>query len=284
MNAKIKKQGINFLFMLPALVLFIFIIVIPFVKGIRISFTNWDGFSPIYNYVGLENFRRILKDPSIKGPICNSLFYTVVTVIVNNAAGLGIAVALKKDTRVNRIFRTFVFMPFILSLVLTGFIWTYIYSDVFYGIFGIKSLLGNKNTVMWGICIMAFWRDIGYAMLIYLAGLQAIPETYYEAAKIDGAGAFKRFRSITVPLLAPAFTVNVTLFIGWGLKVFDYVMAATNGGPGRASETFAMYVYNYTFPYNRAGYGQAAAILMLLGIFIISGAVSRLLRRKEVEM
>lgn len=284
MKAKIRKQGVNLLFMLPALALFVFIVVIPFAKGVRISLTNWDGFSPIYNYVGLENFRRILKDPSIKGPILNSLFYTVVTVIVNNAAGLGVALALKKDTRSNRFFRTCVFMPFILSLVLTGFIWTYIYSDVFYGIFGIKSLLGNKKTVMWGICLMAFWRDIGYAMLIYLAGLQAIPDTYYEAAKIDGAGAVKRFWSITVPLLMPAFTVNVTLFLGWGLKVFDYVMAATNGGPGRASETFAMYVYNYTFPYNRAGYGQAAALLMMLGIFVITGAVSMILRRREVEM
>lgn len=284
MKLRMRKQASNLLFMLPALILFIIIVVYPFAKGIRISFTDWDGFSPIYNYVGLDNFKRILKDPSIKGPIFNSLFFTVFTVIVNNAAGLGIAVALKKDSRSNRFFRTCIFMPFILSLVLTGFIWTYIYSDVFYGIFGIKSLLGNKNTVMLGICIMASWRDIGYAMLIYLAGLQAIPETYYEAAKIDGAGAFKRFTSITVPLLAPAFTVNATLFLGWGLKVFDYAMAATNGGPGRASETFAMYVYNYTFPYNRAGYGQAAALLMMLGIFAITGLVTVILRRKEVDM
>lgn len=279
-----RKQAANLFFMLPALILFVFIVVYPFVKGIRISFTDWDGFSPIYNFVGLDNFKRILKDPSIKGPIFNSLFYTVVTVIINNLAGLGIAMALKKDSRGNRFWRTCIFMPFILSLVLTGFIWTYIYSDVFYGIFGIKSLLGNKRTVMLGICIMASWRDIGYAMLIYLAGLQAVPDTYYEAAKIDGASAFKRFTGITVPLLAPAFTINVTLFLGWGLKIFDYVMAATNGGPGRASETFAMYVYNYTFPYNRAGYGQAAALLMMLGIFVITGLVTVTLRRKEIDM
>lgn len=272
------------MFLVPALILFGLIVVYPFIKGVHISLTDWDGFSPIYHYVGLENFKRILKDPSIKGPILNSLFYTVVTVVVNNLAGLGVAVALKKDNRRNRIFRTCIFRPFVLSLVLTGFIWKYIYSDVFYGIFGIKSLLGNKDTVMLGICIMASWRDIGYAMLIYLAGLQAIPDTYYEAAKIDGASSFKRFTRITVPLLAPAFTVNVTLFLGWGLKIFDYVMAVTNGGPGRASETFAMYVYNYTFPYNRAGYGQAAAILMMLAIFLISGVVSTILRRKEIDM
>lgn len=284
MKLKAKNQITNFLFMVPALILFCFIVVYPFIKGVRISLTDWDGFSTIYNFVGLKNFFKILKDPSIKGPIQNSLFFTIVTVIIDNVAGLGVAFAFRKNKRSNRIFRTCVFMPFVLSLVLTGFIWKYIYSDVFYGIFGIKSLLGNKNTVMWGICIMAFWRDIGYSMLIYLAGLQAIPDTYYEAAKIDGANHWKMFSSITLPLLAPAFTVNVTLFLGWGLKVFDYVMAATNGGPGRTSETFAMYVYNYTFPYNRAGYGQAAAILMMVFIFIISGIVSTLLRRREIDM
>lgn len=284
MKLKVKNQITNFLFMVPALILFCFIVVYPFIKGVRISLTDWDGFSTTYNFVGLKNFFKILKDPSIKGPIQNSLFFTIVTVIIDNVAGLGVAFAFRKNKRSNRIFRTCVFMPFVLSLVLTGFIWKYIYSDVFYGIFGIKSLLGNKNTVMWGICIMAFWRDIGYSMLIYLAGLQAIPDTYYEAAKIDGANHWKMFSSITLPLLAPAFTVNVTLFLGWGLKVFDYVMAATNGGPGRTSETFAMYVYNYTFPYNRAGYGQAAAILMMVFIFIISGIVSTLLRRREIDM
>lgn len=284
MNRKVKTQLENFLFLLPALALFVFVVAIPFVKGIRISFTNWDGFSPVYKYVGFDNFKRILADPTIVGPIKNSVFYTVVTVILDNVLGLGIALALKKNKRSNRIFRTCMFMPFVISLVLTGFIWTYIYSDVFYGIFGIKSLLGNQKTVMWGICIMAIWRDTGYAMLIYLAGLQGISDTYYEAAKIDGAGAWKRFRYVTLPMLTPAITINVTLFLGWGLKVFDYVMAATNGGPGRASETFAVYVYNYTFPYNRAGYGQAAALLMMTAIFIITGVVTVIMRKREVEM
>lgn len=284
MKIKIKKAAVEFAFLIPALALFVFVVVYPFIKGIGISFTDWDGFSPVHEAVGLKNYLNILKDPSIVGPIKNSVFFTVVTVILDNLLGLSIAIALKKNKRSNRFFRTCIFMPFIISLVLTGFMWTYIYSDVFYGIFGIKSLLGNKSTVMFGICLMACWRDAGYAMLIYLAGLQGIDEVYYEAARIDGAGRWRQFRSITLPMLAPAITVNVTLFLGWGLKVFDYVMAATNGGPGRASETFAMYVYNYTFPYNRAGYGQAAAIMMMVGIFIVSGTVSTILRRREVDM
>ncbi|MCI6005587.1 MAG: sugar ABC transporter permease [Blautia sp.] len=284
MKTKVKHQAIDFLFIAPALLMFIVMVVIPFIKGIRYSFTDWDGFSEVYKYIGLHNYKNILNDPSIRQPIFNSVYFTVVTVVLDNVLALGIALLLKKGSRSNKIFRTFMFMPFIISLVLTGYIWTYIYSDVFYEIFGIKSLLGNAKTVMFGVCLMSVWRDTGYAMLIYIAGLQSIPDTYYEAARIDGAGPLKQFWYITRPLIAPAVTINVTLFLGWGLKVFDYVMTATGGGPGKASETFALYVYNYTFPYNRAGYGQAAAMLMMLFIFVITGVTTKVLRQKEVEM
>jgi raffinose/stachyose/melibiose transport system permease protein len=279
-----KRRLVNFMFLLPALILFGVMVVLPFASGFRISFTDWDGFSPVYKVVGLKNYFKVFKDPTIFEPIKNSLFFTVVTVIGNNAFGLLNALIFKNNSKVNKTFRTMLFMPFIISLVLTGFIWSYIYSDVLYGIFGIKSLLGNQKTVMLGICIMGMWRDIGYAMLIYIAGLQGIPETYYEAAQIDGAGPIKRFLSITVPMLAPAMTINITLFLGWGPKVFDYAMTATHGGPGRSSETFALYVYNYTFPYNKAGYGQAAAIIMMIGIFIVTGIATTLLRRREVDL
>ncbi len=283
-KTRIRKEFGNFVFVLPALLLFMFVVAIPFINGIKYSFTNWDGFSPKLVYIGLKNYQRILSDPSIVKPILNSLEYTAITIIANNAIGLFIAILLKNDSRINRFCRTMLFMPFIISLVLAGFIWTYIYSDVFYAMFGIKSLLGNPDTVIGGISIMSIWRDTGYVMLIYLAGLQAIPEDFYTAAKIDGAGLFSQFRYITLPMISPAITINVTLFLGWGLKVFDYVMAATGGGPGRASETMALYVYNYTFPYNRAGYGQAAAILMMLGIFVVTAVITSILRKKEVEM
>lgn len=284
MKTKVKREAVNLLFLAPAMILFIVMVVIPFVKGMRFSFTDWDGFSEFYKNIGLENYKNILRDPSIKKPIMNSVYFTIVTVVLDNVLALGIAMLLKKNIRSNKIFRTFMFMPFIISLVLTGYIWSYIYSDVFYDMLGIKSLLGNAKTVMFGVCLMSVWRDTGYAMLIYIAGLQGIPETYYEAAKIDGAGPVKRFWYVTRPLIAPAITINVTLFLGWGLKVFDYVMTATGGGPGKASETFALYVYNYTFPYNRAGYGQAAAMLMMIGIFIVTGLVTWALRKREVEM
>lgn len=281
---KTKRRLTNLLFLLPVLLLFGIMVVFPFINGAKISFTDWDGFSEVYNFVGFKNYLKVFKDPTILEPIKNSLFFTIVTVIGNNTFGLLIALVLQKDNRMNRFFRTCVFMPFIISLVLTGFIWSYIYSGVFYDAFGIKSLLGSKKTVMLGICIMGMWRDIGYSMLIYMAGLNAIDDTYYEAAEIDGAGLWTRFRYITFPMIAPAMTINITLFLGWGLKVFDYAMTVTHGGPGRASETFALYVYNYTFPYNKAGYGQAAAMLLMIAIVILTTIVTALLRKREVDL
>jgi raffinose/stachyose/melibiose transport system permease protein len=281
-TARLKGHLTDFVFLFPALLLFTAIVVVPFINGIHISLTDWDGYAPEYRYVGLRNFLRVLGDPRIAGPVRNSLLYAALTVVFDNLLGLLAALALHRNTRSNRFFRVLVFMPFIISLVLTGFMWSHIYSDVFYKLLGIKSLLGNVKTVIPGIAIMSMWRDTGYASLIYLAGLNHISPEYYEAARVDGAGPVNAFFRITLPLLAPAITINVTLFLGWGLKVFDYVMAATGGGPGRSSETVAIYVYNYAFPYNQAGYGQAAAILMMGGIFIITAAVTAVLRRREV--
>jgi raffinose/stachyose/melibiose transport system permease protein len=150
-------------------------------------------------------------------------------------------------------------------------------------IFKIVNPLSQMDKVIPGIAAIALWRDAGYAMLIYIAGLEAIPDSLYEAAVVDGIGPVRKFFYITLPLLVPAFTVNLTLFVGWGLKTYDYVMAATGGGPGAASETIAMLVYYYTFPWQRAGMGQAFAVMMMIGIVIITQFVARTLRSKEVE-
>lgn len=276
-----KESYIMFSFLIPALLLFSLTVVYPFLRGIGYSLTDWDGISPDYRFVGLKNYRKVFLDPSVFGPVKNSLLFTVLTVVFNNLFGLGIALLLKRDTRINKICRTGMFMPFVISMILAGFIWTYLFSDVFYTYWGVKSLLGNPRLVMIGVSLIGVWRNTGYVTLIYLAGLQQISDEYYEAAMIDGAGRIQQFRRITFPMLIPAFTINITLFLGWGLKVFDLVMAATKGGPGRASETFAVYVYNNTFPYNKAGYGQAAAIVMLIAIVLATNTVTAILRRKE---
>ena len=138
------------------------------------------------------------------------------------------------------------------------------------------------SQAMLGIVFNAVWRDTVYCMIIYIAALQTVPIEYYEATDMDGAGKLRKFFSITVPSIMPAFTANITLILAWGLKLFDYPMAATSGGPGRATMSVAMYVYHNQFSYMKAGYGQAGAILMTIMMVILSTVINITLRSKEV--
>ncbi len=271
-------------FLLPAVALFILVVGEPFIRGFGYTFTDWDGISKEINMVGFDNYVKFFSDPSVMLPMQNSFLYTAITVVFNNIVGLGLAMLLNKKFKGRNMFRTIFFIPFIVSFVLTGFLWKYMYSDIIGPLFGITSLLGKTDTVIPAIAGISLWRDAGYVMLIYLAGLQSIPDSLYEAARIDGANRRQLFSRITLPNLIPALTINVTLFLGWGIKVFDYVMTATGGGPGKSSETLALYVYKYTFNYNKVGYGQTVAVYMMILVFVICGATTYFFRKKEVDL
>lgn len=281
---KIKTNGWKIGFLAPAMILFIFIVAEPFIRGFIYSFTNWDGVAKNYDFIGFKNYVKFFRDPTVFLPIRNSFLYTVITVICNNVVGLALALALNNKLKGTKIYRTIFFVPFVISFVLAGFLWSYMYTDVIGALFNINSLLGNPKTVIPAIAMISLWRDAGYVMVIYLAGLQSIPQELYESAKVDGANPIQKFFKITIPMLTPAFTINFALFIGWGIKVFDYVMATTGGGPGKSSETLALYVYKYTFNYNKVGYGQTVAIYMMILVFILSGLTAAFFRRREVEM
>lgn len=281
---KSATKLIEFTFILPALVLFVLVVLIPFCQGFPISFTKWDGMSAERTYVGISNYVRIFSDPHFRGATMNTFYFTIVTLVASNLIGLMAALLIHRATRLNNVIRTLVFMPYCLSLVLASYIWRYLFNDLLYAGLGILSPLATSSFVMVGLSIISIWQDAGYCMVVYIAALQAIPTDYYEAAEIDGSSRMRTFRKITLPLLGPAITTNVTLLIAWGMKVFDYPMAATSGGPGRASETLAMLIYNNLFTYFRAGYGQAIAIVFTLIIFIISTSVASILRAREVEL
>jgi ABC-type sugar transport system permease subunit len=284
LNPKIKKEMISFSFLLPALVIFFLFVVLPFIQGIPISFTNWDGMSPLKSSNGWDNYLRLFSDPNVLNATANTFIFTLFTVVFANLLGLGFALLISKTNVYNSALRALIFMPFCLSLVLSAYVWRYIYSDFFYELLGIPSPLGSPQFVMLGLAIISIWRDSGYCMVVYLAAIQNISPDYYEVAKLEGCPKFKMFTKITLPMIAPAITANITLLIAWGMKVFDYPMAATMGGPGRSSETLAMLVYNNLFTYFRAGYGQAIAIVFTIVIFLISKSVAKILRSREVEV
>lgn len=284
MNRKTKKKIQEFTFILPALIMFSVFVAYPFLQGFPMSFTNWDGMSPSRVFVGFDNYMRIFQDGNVVNATKNTLIFTALTMVFSNLFGLLFALMISKATKLNNVLRTCIFVPYCLSLVLSSYIWRYVYSDVFYDIFGIPSPLGSTTWVMLGLAVISVWRDAGYCMVVYIAALQGVSTDYYEAADLEGATRWQKFKDITLPMIGPAITANITLVLAWGMKVFDYPMAATAGGPGRASETVAMLIYNNLFTYFRAGYGQAIAVVFTISIFVVSTLVSKTLRSREVEI
>ena len=277
-----KKELMDFSFLAPSLILFLFIILVPLVRGVQYTFTNWDGLMPKLNYVGLKNYITVIHDKDLIQPICNTILFTLVTVVAINVIGLAVAMAVNKEFKGVNVIKSIIFIPLVVSLVLVSQMWMYVYSD-FFSMLGWKSPLIDKNTSMLGLCIMSIWRESGLAMMIYLAGLKNIPTEINEAAIIDGANFWQRFRNVTVPFLAPAFTYCIPLWLAAGLRMYDYSFVATSGGPQHSTETMAYYIYSYLFPYNKVGYGQTVAVLYLIVCIILSNVVTRTLRKREFE-
>jgi ABC-type sugar transport system permease subunit len=279
----LKKWWIDFSFLLPALLLVCVFVCYPILYGVPLSFTKWDGFSAEKAFNGLDNYIRIFRDTNVSGAMGNTLLFTLYTVVLTNGIGLFAAILFQKTSKLNNLSRTALFMPYMLSLVLSGYIVKYIYTDLFFNTLGMTNPLTNKGMVMFGLSVIAIWRDAGYCMVIYYAALKCVPEELYDSCKIEGANAIRKFIHITLPLIVPALTANLTLTLSWALKVFDYPMVTTMGGPGSSSVTMNMLIYRNIFVNYKAGYGQAQAVIFTLFIFLATGLVAKLLRSQEVE-
>ena len=282
----LKKDGIYYAFLIPSVILFVFAFLYPFVTGVNIAFTDWDGISAEYNYIGLKNFFDIFKDTTIRKAIANTLIFAVGYTAINNVLALGLAVLLNQKFKGQNFCKTVFFIPMALSAVLASFLWTFIDSKIYATFLSPsgRSILGNPSTVLLGIIILGLWNAIGSNIMIYIAGLTNIPADYYEAAAIDGASGWKRFRYIILPLLGPSFTMCITLTLTSSLREFATVMAATGGGPANSSETVAIFIYKNLFQYYKAGYGQAVAIIFMVLLMVIGISLQRFFRSKEVEM
>lgn len=275
-----KREGIYLILLLPTVLFMAVFLYYPMIKGIPIAFSDWDGFSQVSNFVGLNNFKRVFSDINIPRDIKQTLFFTILETLFCNVIGLGMATLVKKSSKINNLARTLFFMPFVISLVLSSYMVQYLIYQVCQT-FSWTSPLAVPSTVIPGLALIAIWRDSGYCMVIYVAALMVVDENLYECAAIEGATKFQQFRKITLPMIVPAFTANVTLLLSWGLKLFDYSMTAVKGD---ASESINVYVYRLIFPGYQAGYGQAVALVWLVLVVIITNVISRSLRKREVEV
>ncbi len=283
MKGRIRKGIWIPVFLFPAMLLFLACVILPLFQGIPYSLMDWNGVSPTHRYVGLKNYVKLLSSTELWRDVATTFRYTFAYMIAANVLGLATALLLRKGSRLNNLCRTLIFMPYVISMITAAFVWKSIFNEIYSPLFLVPSPLGVPDQALMGIVAISVWRVSGYCMLIYIAALQSIPVEYYEAAKVEGASGLAQFLHITAPMIVPAFSTNVTLLLAWGFKVFDTVMAATGGGPGKATETMSMYVYNNIFGYMKAGYGQAAAIMMTVILLVISIFVSRFFRTRVVE-
>lgn len=290
---KRKKQQESSLWWmyLPALAAVCLFILYPFLNGIKISFTNWNGFSQTYDYIGFNQYTRMLKDPDTWLVVKNTLLYGVGSTILQNVIGLGYALLLNQSIRMRSFTRTVVYLPVIISPLIMGYIWYFFFAFqggalndllVFFGMEKINAL-GDPSINIWLIVFANTFQFVGIAMIIYLAGLQSISKDFYEAAQIDGASAFQQFKRITLPMLMPSITINIVINIIGGLKLFDVIISLTGGGPGYASQSMSTFMYDLYFNRQDAGYAATQGVFMAIIILILSLAALVYFKRKEIE-
>ncbi len=280
-------------FIAPALAVYSLFLLGPVLGSFFYSLTNWNGFYQTMDFVGLKNFVNLGSDKVFMKAIRNTLVFTLFVVVIQNALAVPLAVALDSKIRGKQLLRTLFFVPAVLSPLVVGYTWMYIYEpqdgvlNTLLRVLGLsgweQTWLGDPQFALYSIVAMAVWQFAGYSMIIYLANLQTIPADLYEAADIDGASGWQRFRSVTFPLLAPSVTINVVLSSIGTLKAFDIIFVTTKGGPYYATETMTTLLYSTAFTKGSFGYGTAIGVVMFLFVFVISLAQILLLRRREVH-
>jgi raffinose/stachyose/melibiose transport system permease protein len=271
-------------------VLYGFVVLVPSVQGAAFAFTDWDGLDPTRRFVGLENFRDLLADPAARGALRQTLIIAVAITIIQNAIGLLLALGVHSRIKSRNVLRVFLFAPAVLTPVVTAALWKYMLAPegALNGLIAAvgpdswqQNWLGDPNLALCSVIGVIVWQFAGYSMVIFLAGLESIPREVVDAAAVDGAGPWQRFRHVTLPLLAPATTINLMLSIIGGLKLFDQVWVMTGGGPGTATETLSTLIYKNAFQFDEYAYSVALAIVLTVFVAVISGGQYRLLRRQE---
>ncbi|MDO4277033.1 MAG: sugar ABC transporter permease [Eubacteriales bacterium] len=284
---------------LPAIILFVVVILIPFVMGVAYSFTAWRGsyFKGSEHWygalVGLKNYVKVFNSQKFISAFLYTVKFTVVAVIVKNVVSLALALMVRRIGKGKGLFRTLFFFPNLLGGLAMGFIWSFIFQNVFsLMLFGenspihipfLTNMLQDPNKAVFAMAIMATWQTAGYLMLIYLNGLNNIPEDLYEAASIDGATAVQQFRHITVPMLMPAFTIVFFLTLSSSFKMLDENLALTNGDFGTRMLSLQILLTTRENTPPNYGMAQAQAVIFFILIAVVSIAQVIITKRKEIE-
>ena len=269
------------IFVLPTFLAFILGFIAPFIMGIYLSFCKFTTVTDA-KFIGFSNYLKIFTDPSFVHALWYTALFTVVSVILINVMAFTVALLLTKGFKGTNIFRTVFFMPNLIGGIILGYIWQLLLNGIL--LYFNRTLTYSSTYGFWGLIVLMCWQQIGYMMIIYIAGIQNISGDLIEAAKIDGANARQILRNVTIPMVMPSITICTFLTLTNSFKLFDQNLALTNGEPSKMSEMLALNIYN-TF-YGRTGWegvGQAKAVVFFILVAIIALAQNKITRRKEVQ-
>ena len=268
---------------IPILALFVCFNTIPLISGVIYSFTNFKGFGT-YDFVGFRNYMDLFTDPRIGGSYLFTIKLAIVATVVTNVISLVLALGLNSKIKGKTFLRAAYFVPNVLGALVVGYIFQYFFTYILPGITGGSSMLSNSKTAWIAIVIVCAWQSIAMNTIIYISGLQTVPEDVYEAGDLDGATGWKKFRHLTFPLIVPFFTINMVLCVKNFLMVFDQIMAMTKGGPEQSTESISYLIYNNGLSGGSFGYQSANAVVFFIVIVAISVAQMTISGRKEEQL
>ncbi|GKH30735.1 sugar ABC transporter permease [Muricomes sp. OA1] len=286
---KMKNGAPYVIMVLPALLVFVTFFILPLIFTAKYSFYSWTNFSQEITFNGLENYRKIFDDPILAKGIKNTLIFAFVTVTVQSLISLPVSVFLNSKIKGSNIYRAIYFAPAVLSTLVVGYLWKYLMSSSDYGFinqvltgmgFEKVNFLGNAQIALFAIITISVWQWFGWSMVIYLGSLQSISEELYEAASVDGANGLQKFWHITIPGLAPAIKINFVTSTISGLKIFDLILATTNGGPAHQTETILSLMFS-KFSDGNYGYASAFGMVFLLVSMLVAAVMLGVFKKWE---
>ncbi|MFC9462879.1 carbohydrate ABC transporter permease [Streptomyces sp. NPDC056983] len=282
-----------FLFTVPGLILFLAFVAVPILYAGYVSLFNWGGFGSPSDFVGVDNFTRLFQDPVFLGDLWRGLLLVALSLGLQLPFALAMAVLLNQKLRGRAVYRMLFFAPYVLSEVITGVLFSMIFApdsglaDKVLGAVGLDGVGGlwfaGQSTVMATLFLVMTWKYFGFHMMLLLAGLQGIPAELTEAARIDGANAWQRFRNITLPLLGPTIRMSIFLSVIGAIQLFDLVWVVTQGGPDHHSETMAVTMFQFGFKRYQMGYASAISIVMFLISLVFALFYQRYVLRRDTE-
>ena len=275
---RLRNALIGWSFILPNFLGFALLTLVPIVILFYMSFTNWNVFGKA-DWVGLANFQRLIGDGSFRISVINTLYYSAMHIPLTIVVSLGLALLLNNKLRGVAFFRTAAFFPYITSIVAIAVVWNLLFSPEYGPINEFLRFIGIENPPGWltspqwampAVVIVSTWRDMGYYMILFLAGLQTVPRELHEAARVDGASVWQRFVNVTLPCLRPTmFFVTVMLTIN-SFKIFDLILVMTEGGPGQSTLVMSQFIYRKGFEESQFGYASAAAVVLFFMCIIVT--------------